>query len=63
MLTLKICVAVFSGFFKDRMLNLGIRMDNELLYCGIELDSLFIQFSLFYIEKLQWLEHIWDQEN
>ena len=36
MLTLKICVGVFSGFFKTRMLKLGIHMDNELLYCGIE---------------------------
>ena len=36
MLTLKICVGVFSGTFKARMLKLGILMDNELLYCGIE---------------------------
>ena len=36
MLTLKICVGVFSGTFKARMLKLGIHMDNELLYCGIE---------------------------
>ena len=38
MLTLKICVGVFSGIFKARMLKLGIRvhMDNELLYYGIE---------------------------
>ena len=36
MLTLKICVGVFSGIFKARMLKLGIHMDNELLYCGIE---------------------------
>ena len=26
----------FSGIFKARMLKLGIHMDNELLYCGIE---------------------------
>ena len=36
MLTLKICVGVFSGILKARMLKLGIHMDNELLYCGIE---------------------------
>ena len=36
MLTFKICVRVFSGTFKARMLNLSIHMDNELLYCGIE---------------------------
>ena len=36
MLTLKICVGVFSGTFKARMLKLGIQMDNELLYYGIE---------------------------
>ena len=35
MLTFKICVGLFSGTFKARMLKLGIRMDNELLYCGI----------------------------
>ena len=36
MLTLKICVEVFSGTFKARMLKRGIHIDNELLYCGIE---------------------------
>ena len=36
MLTLKICVRVFSGTIIARMLKLGIHMDNELLYCGIE---------------------------
>ena len=36
MLTLKICVEVFSGTLKARMLKLGIHIDNELLYCGIE---------------------------
>ena len=35
MLTFIICVGVFSGKFKVRMLKLGIHMDNELLYCGI----------------------------
>ena len=33
MLTYKICVRLFSGIFKARMLKLGIHMDNELLYC------------------------------
>ena len=36
MLTLKICVGVFSEIFIARMLKLGKHMDNELLYCGIE---------------------------
>ena len=36
MLTLKICVGVFSGIFKARMFKFGIHMDNELLYYGIE---------------------------
>ena len=36
MLTLKICVGVFSGIFKVRMLKLSIHMDNELVYYGIE---------------------------
>ena len=35
MFTLKICVGVFSGTFKARILKLCIHMDNELLYCGI----------------------------
>ena len=57
MLTLKICVGVFSGIFKAKVLKLGIHMDNELLYYGIENRtvcfysslylSIFIQFSLF----------------
>ena len=34
--TLKICVGVFSRIFKARMLKLGIHMDDELLYYGIE---------------------------
>ena len=36
MLTFKIYARVFSGSFTARMLKLGIHMDNELLYCGIE---------------------------
>ena len=36
MLTLKICVGVFSGIVEARMLKLGIHMDNQFLYCSIE---------------------------
>ena len=36
MLTFKNFVGVFSGTFKARMLKLGIHMDNEMLYFGIE---------------------------
>ena len=36
MITLKICVGVFSEILKARMLKLGIHIDNELLYCWIE---------------------------
>ena len=32
----KFYVGVFSGTYKARMLKLGIHMDNDLLYCGIE---------------------------
>ena len=35
-LTLQIRVGVFSGTIIARILRLGIHMDNELLYCGIE---------------------------
>ena len=35
MFTFKICIGVFSGTLKARMLKLGIDMDNEL-YCRIE---------------------------
>ena len=35
-LTFKTCVGVFSGTFKARILKLGIHMNNELFYCGIE---------------------------
>ena len=47
MLTLKICVGVFSGIFKARMLKLGIHMDNELLYCGIVNRTHFTYSSLY----------------
>ena len=50
MLTFKIYVGVFSKNFKARMLKLGIHMDNELLYCGIETqghDSNFASFIHF----------------
>ena len=33
---IKNCVGFFSGTIKSRMLKLGIHMDNELLYYGIE---------------------------
>ena len=66
MLTLKICVGVFSEIFKARMLKLGIPMDNELLQYGIEnltpcsysslYLSIFIQFSLFlYLDCLEFV--------
>ena len=35
-LTLKVCVRVFSGTIKARILKLGIHMDNELMYYEIE---------------------------
>ena len=47
MLTLKICVGVFSEIFKARMLKLGIHIDNELLYYGIENRSLRSYSSLY----------------
>ena len=47
MLTLKICVGVFSDIFKARMLKLGIHMDNELLYYGIENQILCFYSSLY----------------
>ena len=66
MLTLKICIGVFSRIFKARMLKLGILMDNELLYYGIDNHtpcsysslylSIFIQFSLFlYLDCLEFV--------
>ena len=47
MLPLKVCVGVFSGIFKARMLKLCIHMDNELLYCGIENRTPCSYFSLY----------------
>ena len=47
MLTLKICVGVFSGIFKARMLKLGIHMDNELLNHEIENRTLCSYPSLY----------------
>ena len=47
MLTLKNCVGVFSVTFKAIMLKLGIHMDNELLYCGIENRTPCFYFSLY----------------
>ena len=48
MLTFKICVGVFSGTFKARMLKLGIHMNNKLLYCGIE-NRTPCSYSSFYL--------------
>ena len=52
MLTLEICVGVFSGIFKARIMKLGIHMDNELLYYGIENRTLCfystLDLSIFY---------------
>ena len=57
MLTLKICVGVFSGTLKARMLKLGINIDNELLYCRIEnrtpcsYSSLYLSIFLSFMAK------------
>ena len=48
MLTLEICVGVFSGNFKARMLKLGVHMDNELLYYGIE-NQTSCSYSTYYL--------------
>ena len=61
MLTLKICVGVFSGTIIARILKLGIHMDNELLYCGIEnwtpcsYSSLYL--SIFLSFKAKFVSH------
>ena len=57
MLTLKHCVGVLSGTFEARMLKLGIHMDNELFYFGIENRTpccysslyLFIFYPVFFV--------------
>ena len=57
MLPLKICVGVFSGTLKARMLKLGIHIDNELLYCRIEnrtpcsYSSLYLSIFLSFMAK------------
>ena len=51
MLTLKTCGGVFSGVFKARMLKLGIHMDNELLYCGIENRTAYLSCFLCFIQS------------
>ena len=48
MLTLKNCAGIFSGIFKARMLKLGIHIDNELLYYGIE-NRTPCSYSSFYL--------------
>ena len=61
MLTFKICVWVFSGTFKARMLKLDIHIGNELLYCGIEnrtrcsYSSLYL--SIFLSFKAKFVSH------
>ena len=40
-------VGVFSGTFKARMLKLGIHIDNELLYYGIENQTPFFYSSIY----------------
>ena len=62
MLTLKICVGVFSGTFKARLLKLSIHMDGGLLYYEIENRtpcfysslylSIFMQFFVFEFRRL-----------
>ena len=57
MLTLKICVGVFSGTLTSKMLKLGVHMDNDLLYCGIEnrtpcsYSSLYMSIFLSFMAK------------
>ena len=57
MLTLKICVGVFSEIFKARMLKLCIHMDNGFLYCSIEngtpcsYSSLYLSIFLSFMAK------------
>ena len=57
MLTLKICVGVFSETWKARMLKLDIHKDNELLYCGMEnqtpcsYSSLYLSIFLSFMAK------------
>ena len=60
MLTLKICVGVLSGTFKTRMLKLGIQMDNELLYCGIEMDGwMTCDFTSFLTAFQSYQDDVW----
>ena len=47
MLTLKICVGVFPRTIVARILKLGILMDSELLYCGIEIQTPCSNSSLY----------------
>ena len=71
MLTLKICVGVFSGIFKARMLKLCIHMDNELLYCGIKnrtpcsYSSLYLSIFLSFTAKFvsQFSPELWTLES
>ena len=71
MLTYKICVGVFSGTFKARMLKLCIHMDNELLYCWIEnqrlcsYSSLYLSVLLSFKAKFvsQFSQEVWKLES
>ena len=57
MLTLNICVGVFSETWKARMLKLNIPIDHELLYCGMEnqtpcsYSSLYLSIFLSFMAK------------
>ena len=55
------CVRVFSGTIIARIIKLGIHMDNELLYCGIENQtpcsysflylSIFLSFTALFVSQ------------
>ena len=49
MYTLKICVGVFSGIFKARMLQLGIHMDNELFCCIVGSRIGLLVYPVFFV--------------
>ena len=57
MFTLKICVTVFSGSTETRTFELGIHMDDELLYGVIEhqahcsYSSLYLSIFLSFLDK------------
>ena len=61
MLTLKICVAIFSRIFKEKNETWYTHGQGVVVVWNRESDSLFIHFSLFYTVELQWLNPLWDQ--